>query len=169
MLCLGALSWCSALVLCLGALTQSGFCHTSTQYRYQALNLVDLLDIAVRKNSGSHIDAPHSRQPLVKCERLVRYEVNPVMPAKLAHSQGLKIGQHLNLLVYTIPEIACARGGEEGRGAGRRREVCGERVRSLPSLTISPFLLRWHCLSATVSQVLANMKSWKILDENILV
>ena len=38
-----------------------------------------------RKNSGSHIDASHSRQPLVKGERLVRYEVNAVMqdPPKL--------------------------------------------------------------------------------------
>jgi hypothetical protein len=33
----------------------------------------------VRKNSGSHIDASHSRQPLVKGERLVRHEVNAVM------------------------------------------------------------------------------------------
>ena len=33
-----------------------------------------------RKNCGSHIDASHSRQPLVKGERLVRYEVNAVMP-----------------------------------------------------------------------------------------
>ena len=40
------------------------------------------LDIAVRKNWGSHIDASHSRQPLVKGERLVRYEVNAV----IAHS-----------------------------------------------------------------------------------
>ena len=31
------------------------------------------------KKSGSHIDASHSRQPLVKRERLVRYEVNAVM------------------------------------------------------------------------------------------
>ena len=38
------------------------------------------LDMAVRKNSGSHIDASHSRQPLVKGERLVRYEVNAVIP-----------------------------------------------------------------------------------------
>ena len=34
------------------------------------------------KNSGSHIDASHSRQPLVKGERLVRYEVNAVMTLK---------------------------------------------------------------------------------------
>ena len=33
------------------------------------------------KNSGSHIDASHSRQPLVKGERLVRYEVNAVIGA----------------------------------------------------------------------------------------
>ena len=59
----------------------------------------------------------------------MRYEVNAVMPATLAHSQGLQIGLHLNLLVYTIPEIACARGGEEGRGAGRRRGVCWEEVK----------------------------------------
>jgi hypothetical protein len=32
-----------------------------------------------RKNSGSHIDASLSRQPLVKGERFVRYEVNAVM------------------------------------------------------------------------------------------
>ena len=38
-----------------------------------------LLDIAVHKNWGSHIDASHSRQPLVKGERLVRYEVNAVI------------------------------------------------------------------------------------------
>ena len=31
------------------------------------------------KNWRSHIDASHSRQPLVKGERLVRYEVNAVM------------------------------------------------------------------------------------------
>jgi len=31
------------------------------------------------KIQGSHIDASHSRQPLVKGERLVRYEVNAVM------------------------------------------------------------------------------------------
>ena len=35
--------------------------------------------LGLRKNWGSHIDASHSRQPLVKGERLVRYEVNAVM------------------------------------------------------------------------------------------
>ena len=38
-----------------------------------------LLDIAVLKNWWNHIDASHSRQPLVKGERLVRYEVNAVI------------------------------------------------------------------------------------------
>ena len=37
------------------------------------------------KNSGSHIDASHSRQPLVKGERLVRYEVNAVMRSCATH------------------------------------------------------------------------------------
>ena len=35
--------------------------------------------IKLRKNCESHIDASHSRQSLVKGERLVRYEVNAVM------------------------------------------------------------------------------------------
>ena len=39
----------------------------------------NLLGPKPRKNSGSHIDASHSRQPLVKGERLVRNEVNAVM------------------------------------------------------------------------------------------
>ena len=38
-----------------------------------------LLGPKPRKNSGSHIDASHSRQPLVAGERLVRCEVNAVM------------------------------------------------------------------------------------------
>ena len=41
------------------------------------------------QKSGSHIDAPHSRQPLVKGERLVRYEVNAVMPLAFKHFAGL--------------------------------------------------------------------------------
>ena len=50
--------------------------HRPTAYLY-AVRLVG--DQGPRKNSGSHIDASHSRQPLVKGERLVRYEVNAVM------------------------------------------------------------------------------------------
>ena len=41
--------------------------------------LVDVGNQGSLKNSNSHIDASHSRQPLVKGERLVRYEVNAVM------------------------------------------------------------------------------------------
>lgn len=43
--------------------------------------------LELRKNWGSHIDASHSRQPLVKGERLVRHEVNAVMAttASLCH------------------------------------------------------------------------------------
>ena len=37
------------------------------------------------KNLESHIDASHSRQPLVKGERLVRYEVNAVMQVAAEH------------------------------------------------------------------------------------
>ena len=40
---------------------------------------LSLLGPKPRKKSGSHIDASHSRQPLVKGERLVRNEVNAVM------------------------------------------------------------------------------------------
>ena len=42
-----------------------------------AVGIVGALQL--RKNSISHIDASHSRQPLVKGERLVRYEVNAVI------------------------------------------------------------------------------------------
>ena len=47
-----------------------------------------------RKNLGSYIDASHSRQPLVKGERLVRYEVNAVMAinAGCAFSRILCLG-----------------------------------------------------------------------------
>ena len=38
------------------------------------------LGLQPRKNSRIHIDVSHSRQPLVKGERLVRYEVNTVKP-----------------------------------------------------------------------------------------
>ena len=41
------------------------------------------------KNSGSHIDASHSRQPLVKGEGLVCYEVNAVI--HLSHRKFLQM------------------------------------------------------------------------------
>ena len=50
--------------------------HTEAPHK----QLRKLLGPKPRKNSGSHIDASHSRQPLVKGERLVRNEVNAVMP-----------------------------------------------------------------------------------------
>ena len=46
--------------------------------------------LELRKNSGSHIDASHSRQPLVKGERLVRYEVNAMMPGVRLRFYNLK-------------------------------------------------------------------------------
>ena len=49
------------------------------------------LDIAVRKNWESHIDASHSRQPLVKGERLVRYEVNAVILLIVIRSSSITI------------------------------------------------------------------------------
>ena len=53
--------------------------YMSIQYFLQFLSSTYVGDQGPRKNSGSHIDASHSRQPLVKGERLVRYEVNAVM------------------------------------------------------------------------------------------
>ena len=41
--------------------------------------LFKLLELKLPKNWHSHIDASLSRQPLVKGERLMRYEVNAVM------------------------------------------------------------------------------------------
>jgi len=53
--------------------------RTERSRRLAAHVSIASLDIAVRKNWESHIDASHSRQPLVKGERLVRYEVNAVI------------------------------------------------------------------------------------------
>ncbi len=50
---------------------------SSIKYQVSSLKLVG--SQGSHKNSGSHIDASHSRQPLVKGERLVRYEVNAVI------------------------------------------------------------------------------------------
>ena len=46
-----------------------------------AITTTQSWEASSRKNLWSHIDASHSRQPLVKGERLVRYEVNAVMSA----------------------------------------------------------------------------------------
>jgi hypothetical protein len=61
-----------------------------------------------RKNSGSHIDASLSRQPLVKGERLVRYEVNAVMHCFI---QRL-ISKLITCLSWRSPQV-----GEAGRVA----------------------------------------------------
>ena len=56
--------------------------------RFRACSRVLCFIVGARgppKNSGSHIDASHSRQPLVKGERLVRYEVNAVMRSCASH------------------------------------------------------------------------------------
>ena len=50
-----------------------------TAQRRSHVNACVVGDQSPLKNLGSHIDASHSRQPLVKGERLVRYEVNAVM------------------------------------------------------------------------------------------
>ena len=54
-------------------------------------------------NCRSHIDASHSRQPLVKGERLVRYEVNAVMPQEVRTADkrlrlffALTLGAHVS-------------------------------------------------------------------------
>ena len=57
------------------------------------------------KNWRSHIDASHSRQPLVKGERLVRYEVNAVMATKHGRSNPTYLHK-MNVLVehvHTLP------------------------------------------------------------------
>ena len=71
------------------------------------------------KNCGSHIDASHSRQPLVKGERLVRYEVNAVMPCFLRHSarcafsmlarcfRCLLAGKHCTSVLWAVQQVCC--------------------------------------------------------------
>ena len=66
--------------------------HMLTLYLLQFLSSRDVGDQGPRKNSGSHIDASHSRQPLVKGERLVRYEVNAVMLKCL--EKGYHLGEY---------------------------------------------------------------------------
>jgi hypothetical protein len=54
-----------------------------------------------RKNSGSHIDASLSRQPLVKGERLVRYEVNAVIHCNIQ----LLIFKLITCLYWWSPQV----------------------------------------------------------------
>ena len=46
-----------------------------------------------RKNSEIHIDVSHSRQPLVKGERLVRYEVNTVIAVSISKERTRSAGE----------------------------------------------------------------------------
>ena len=55
-----------------------------------------------RKNSEIHIDVSHSRQPFVKGERLVRYEVNAVT------AQSLRAKSKICFCVVTFVSPFCA-------------------------------------------------------------
>ena len=50
----------------------------------------------------SHIDASLSRQPLVKGERLVRYEVNAVMSVLLRYRQTVSAGLVCRCFLHSI-------------------------------------------------------------------
>ena len=69
------------------------------------------------KNSGSHIDASLSRQPLVKGERLVRYEVNAVMFHMLALDAGTPLTA---LAVMFLP--SCSVRASRAQGCRRLRQ-----------------------------------------------
>ena len=74
-------------------------CRTDLSCSRSLLHDYSILFIGTRQsrtNLGSHIDASHSRQPLVKGERLVRYEVNAVMYLSCVRAIFRKIGQVLN-------------------------------------------------------------------------
>jgi hypothetical protein len=60
-----------------GTSSQRGRRHCDAQP--QVLLVLRCWGTRPRKNSEIHIDVSHSRQPLVKGERLVRYEVNTVI------------------------------------------------------------------------------------------
>ena len=75
-------------------------------------------DMKSHKNSEIHIDVSHSRQPLVKGERLVRYEVNTVMPALCRH------GGHKVATLRTCDRSACFSAGK--RSAALRASAPGQ-------------------------------------------
>ena len=78
------------------------------------MNVVLKLEPKLPKNWCSHIDASLSRQPLVKGERLVRYEVNavtlPVLKTKLAEPLEKQNGlfQKLSNLCVSIDIVTLA-------------------------------------------------------------
>ena len=61
-----------------------------------------LVHTCPRTNSESHIDASHSRQPLVNGDRLVRYEVNAVMGI----SQAAGLPALLRLSLWWLLRVA---------------------------------------------------------------
>ena len=75
-------------------------------------------DMKPHKNLEIHIDVSHSRQPLVKGERLVRYEVNTVMPALCRH------GGHKVATLRTCDRSACFSAGK--RSAALRASAPGQ-------------------------------------------
>ena len=85
-----------------------------------------MLDIAVHKNWGSHIDASHSRQPLVKGERLVRYEVNAVIQKKSTPQEDL---DRVRPLVGSFPHSRRARMALSDGAALVAVTVCGRITR----------------------------------------
>ena len=70
------------------------------------------------KNSGSHIDASHSRQPLVKGERLVRYEVNAVMRSCASHFLCQVGCAHTVCLLHQLGPHLCYLDGSARRRLG---------------------------------------------------
>ena len=94
----------------------------SAAYRHGLLG-----SMRARKNYESHIDASLSRQPLVKGERLVRYEVNAVMVAHGASSRARARGRvRRHLLRAPYSEHASTRDptvlNVDGTGRARARE-----------------------------------------------
>ena len=65
-------------------------------------DFVKLLGPKPRKNSGSHIDASHSRQPLVKGERLVRNEVNAVMSYRSSSFDPYCIYKYFGIYSWSV-------------------------------------------------------------------
>ena len=63
-------------------------CLSDCQLLYRDVSMI-VGALRLRKNWGSHIDASHSRQPLVKGERLVRHEVNAVMTNRWSRTKLL--------------------------------------------------------------------------------
>ena len=90
----------------------------------------------LRKNSRSHIDASHSRQPLVKGERLVRYEVNAVM--LMGAERGAGGWQEA---------VACMALGA-GAGGARSQQAFRDQAPSQQAFWDQGFSASLRCLSA---------------------